>query len=86
MNRFWERNKTYINVIFYIGFGLSAINALFGFTRELFNSTGVWDFIINFIFGAAMMGIQIGLGGLLAFAVIFLLTVVPYLIVRGFIK
>jgi hypothetical protein len=84
-----EKHEGYFKVVWYISFG---IGMFYGFIRLLaiiFNAIRVGDFAgfaLAIIFNSVLVMIWGFLGGIVIFVVLFIITFIPYLIVRGFAK
>ena len=84
-----EKHLAYFTAVWYISFG---IGMFYGFIRLLaviFNAIRAGDFAgfaLAIIFNSVLIMLWGFLGGIVIFVVLFIITFLPYLIVRGFAK
>ncbi len=84
-----EKHLAYFTAVWYISFG---IGMFYGFIRLLaviFNAIRAGDFAgfaLTIIFNSVLVMLWGFLGGIVIFVVLFIITFLPYLIVRGFAK
>jgi hypothetical protein len=88
-NKLYEKHSRFLVIITKISFGISAINALINWfnaiTTEARNDSLI-DFIIAFLVKSAYWIANTILGGIMVWVVAFLITIIPYLVWRGFTK
>lgn len=84
---FWDRHSDYFSTLSQISYVIAAIYAVVSWVITLIQTLSAGEFVETF-FGLVVGSLFIGLYGIIAYFVVYLIliiiTVIPYLIYRGF--
>jgi len=89
MKKYFEKHSRYFSILWTISVTIGGIVAVYQWVMELFNAAYNGDFI-SFILGlilqSVIMGLSTIIGGATIFLILVILTILPYLVIRGLAK
>ncbi len=89
LKNFFSKHGSYYGILWNISLFFAGIWAFYRWIVELFinaHNGNLIGFVLVFIFQSLIMGLTAVFGGLFLFVVLLIITLVPYLIIRGLVK